>query len=150
MILEGVAPEGLHVGGSLDLRDTGVTQLPEGLRVGGSLDLRDTGVTQLPEGLHVGGSLYLRGTGVTQLPEGLHVGGYLDLEGTGIPILYYDDRGYFLVRVGERYIAGCRNFEKHEALRHWGSNQYPNKKRGKSYCDAILAEEKRRGNESDS
>jgi hypothetical protein len=32
-------PQGFSVGGSLYLRGTGVTQLPEGLSVGGSLDL---------------------------------------------------------------------------------------------------------------
>ena len=34
-----------------------VNQLPEGLSVGGSLDLEGTQITQLPEGLSVGGSL---------------------------------------------------------------------------------------------
>ncbi|MCW2473388.1 hypothetical protein [Candidatus Symbiopectobacterium sp. NZEC151] len=54
---------------------TDITSLPEGLSVGGSLDLEGTGITSLPEGLpeglSVGGSLYLRGTGITSLPEGL-------------------------------------------------------------------------------
>ena len=81
-------PEGLTVGGYLYLRGTGITSLPEGLTVGGSLDLRGTGITSLPEGLTVGGNLDLRGTGITSLPEGLTVGGYLDLEGcTGITSL---------------------------------------------------------------
>ena len=51
--------------------------LPEGLSVGGYLDLSGcTGLTALPEGLSVGGSLYLRGcTGLTALSEVLSVGG---------------------------------------------------------------------------
>ena len=56
----------MRFGGSLYLRGTGITSLPEGLTVGGSLDLEGcTGITSLPEGLTVGGSLYLRGTGIT-------------------------------------------------------------------------------------
>ena len=75
----------LYHGGSLDLRGTGITSLPEGLTVGGSLDLEGcTGITSLPEGLTVGGYLDLRGTGITSLPEGLTVGGNLYLRGTGI------------------------------------------------------------------
>ena len=71
VLLVNELPEGLSVGGSLDLRGTQITQLPEGLSVGGSLYLRGTQITQLPEGLSVGGYLYLRGTQITQLPEGL-------------------------------------------------------------------------------
>ena len=56
------------------------TALPEGLSVGGDLDLRGTPITALPEGLSVGGGLYLRGTQITALPEGLSVGGSLDLD----------------------------------------------------------------------
>ena len=36
----------LTVGGSLDLRGTGITSLPDNLTVGGSLDLRGTGITE--------------------------------------------------------------------------------------------------------
>ena len=72
-------------GGSLDLSGTGITALPEGLTVGGSLDLEGcTGITALPDNLTVGGWLDLRGTGITALPEGLTVGGSLYLSGTGI------------------------------------------------------------------
>ncbi|MBQ2703158.1 MAG: hypothetical protein IJF63_04785, partial [Alistipes sp.] len=77
-------PEGLTVGGYLDLRGTQITSLPEGLTVGDYLDLRGTQITSLPEGLTVGGYLDLRGTQITSLPEGLTVGGYLDLRGTQI------------------------------------------------------------------
>lgn len=45
--------------GNLDLEGcTGITSLPEGLTVGGYLDLRGTGITALPEGLKVGGNIY--------------------------------------------------------------------------------------------
>lgn len=33
-------------------------ELPEGLKVGGYLDIRNTGITEIPEGLEVGGSVY--------------------------------------------------------------------------------------------
>ena len=51
--------------GNLDLTMRwNITALPEGLTVGGSLDLSGTGITALPEGLTVGGYLDLRGTGI--------------------------------------------------------------------------------------
>lgn len=45
--------------------------LPEGLQVGGSLDLNGTAITALPEGLQVGGYLDLRGTAITEIPKHL-------------------------------------------------------------------------------
>ena len=91
-----------------------------------------------------GGSLDLRGTAITSLPEGLTVGGSLDLSGTAIPVVYADIvRDYRLRRVkvgdaGEWWTAGCRLFEgRAEALAHWGGDNYPDKRRGWRYCDAI-------------
>ena len=80
-------PDNLTVGGWLDLRGTGITSLPDNLTVGGWLDLRDTGITSLPDNLTVGGWLDLQGTGITSLPDNLTVGGWLDLRGTGITSL---------------------------------------------------------------
>ncbi|MDY3570233.1 hypothetical protein [Enterobacter hormaechei] len=80
-------PEGLSVGGGLDLEGTQITALPEGLSVGGWLDLEGTQITALPEGLSVGGGLDLEGTQITALPEGLSVGGWLNLRGTQITAL---------------------------------------------------------------
>jgi hypothetical protein len=37
---------------------TKITALPDGLSVGGGLDLRDTDITALPEGLKVGGKIF--------------------------------------------------------------------------------------------
>ena len=83
--IKSMMDENGKVGGSLDLRGTGITELPDGLSVGGYLDLEGcTGITELPDGLSVGGSLDLRGTGITALPDGLSVGGSLYLSGTGI------------------------------------------------------------------
>ena len=74
-----------YYNGNLDLRGTGITSLPDGLTVGGTIDLKDcTGITSLPEGLTVGSSLLLSGTGITSLPDGLTIGGILDLRGTSI------------------------------------------------------------------
>jgi len=88
-------PDGLTVGGALDLRGcTGLTALPDGLTVVGFLNLSGcTGLTALPDGLTVGGSLDLRGcTGLTALPEGLTVGGGLFFRGcTGLKA----DANYF-------------------------------------------------------
>ena len=50
---------------------TGMLVLPEGLSVGGSLDLRGSAITALPEGLSVGRDLHLGGSAITALPEGM-------------------------------------------------------------------------------
>jgi hypothetical protein len=71
-------PDGLTVGGSLNLRGcTSLTHLPEGLTVGGWLNLRGcTSLTHLPEGLTVGKWLHLQDcTSLTHLPERMTVGG---------------------------------------------------------------------------
>jgi hypothetical protein len=75
--------------GNLILRNrTALESLPEGLRVGGALDLSGcTALKSLPEGLRVGGWLDLRGcTALESLPEGLRVGRWLDL--SGCPALF--------------------------------------------------------------
>ncbi len=102
-VQEFIEKYGLTVGGSLNLRGTGITSLPDGLTVGGSLDLWGTGITSLPEDLTVGGSLNLEGcTGITSLPEGLTVGGSLNLRGTGITSLPED-----LTVGGSLDLEGC-------------------------------------------
>ncbi len=58
MIIEGTdieIPDSLIVPG--DLNGTNITALPEGLSIGGSLNLRNTNVKVLPAGLSVGGYL---------------------------------------------------------------------------------------------
>ena len=77
-------PEGLSVGGDLNICNTEITELPEGLSVGGDLDLRDTNIAKLPKHLSVGGSLDLYSTKITELSEGLSVGGDLFLRNTKI------------------------------------------------------------------
>ena len=71
----------LVVEGNLDLNNTNISSLPQGLHVGGGLDLYNcTSLIKLPQGLHVGGDLYLAGsTSLTTLPQGLTVGGDLYL-----------------------------------------------------------------------
>ena len=39
----------------MEMRGTGITSLPDGLTVGGSLDLSGTGITSLPDGLNCNG-----------------------------------------------------------------------------------------------
>jgi hypothetical protein len=77
-------PDGLKVGGSLDLSRAIITHLPDGLKVGGSLNLHNSNITQLPDDLAVSGSLYLSNTKITQLPEKLTVSGSLDLRNSKI------------------------------------------------------------------
>ncbi len=76
-------------GGDLNLAYTNVEALPEGLQVGGSLNLEGcTNITALPEGLQVGGWLNLEGcTNITALPNGLVVADGLDIRSTQISFL---------------------------------------------------------------
>jgi hypothetical protein len=73
-------PEGLVVGGNLDLSNLKIRSLPAGLKVGGSLYLHDTPIESLPAGLVVRGNLDLRYSQIRSLSEGLMVGGDLNLE----------------------------------------------------------------------
>ena len=104
--------------------------------------LKRLGVT--PDNLTVGGALDLERTAITALPDNLKVGGSLYLEGTAITALYTDTRGYRLDRAGNYYHAGCRRFTAAEAVKHWGSPDYPAPQRGAEYVRAVQAEEKRR------
>jgi hypothetical protein len=62
----------------------------------------------------------------------------------GLAALYHDPRGYALIRIGDRYFAGCRNFTAAEAIAHWGAPDYRNPERGAAYVAAVKAEEERR------
>jgi uncharacterized Zn-binding protein involved in type VI secretion len=62
----------------------------------------------------------------------------------GLTALHHDPRGYALIRIGDRYFAGCRNFTPAEAIAHWGAPDYPDPQRGAAYVKAVKAEEARR------
>jgi hypothetical protein len=72
-------PNGLVVGGDLDLTWTQVTALPTGLNVKGSLILTNTPIKSLPTDLKVGENMYLDATEIESLPANLKVNGYLHL-----------------------------------------------------------------------
>ena len=55
--------------GYLILYRLNITSLPDGLTVGGGLNLRETNITSLPDGLTVGGYLYLQGTKIKKIPD---------------------------------------------------------------------------------
>jgi hypothetical protein len=74
-------PEGLEVGGDLDLRQTGITALPHGAMVGGNLWLDGQPIVTMAGAWEVKGYAYLRKTPIFSLPEGLRVGYDLDLDG---------------------------------------------------------------------
>ena len=50
----------LDIKGDLDLTGLGTISLPEGLKVGGYLNIYNTNVTPIPKGLQVGGDLFIR------------------------------------------------------------------------------------------
>ena len=99
-------------------------------RYPGSLDLSGCGLAGVALPQHVGGSLDLSGcdlAGVT-LPQ--HVGRSLDLRGcwnNPWPLLASADEYelYAVPVAGTRYIAGCRNFSRAEALAHWAERTDP-------------------------
>ena len=116
-------------GGHLDLRGTQITALPEGLTVGGSLDLENcTQITALPEGLTVGGYLDLRGTQITnddkyhRLREGDFVDGkYIYCDGILTHISrkkMFGQYTYFVGKIKDQnviydgeFYAHCKSFE---------------------------------------
>jgi len=64
----------------------------------------------------------------------------------GIEVLLIDPRhskGYILAEWNNDgqpwYNSGCRSFNQASALDHWGSDNYPDKERGRMYVDAIDA-----------
>jgi hypothetical protein len=69
----------LKITGNLILTETDMRFLPEGLLVGGHLDLYASKIDSLPKGLKVGGDLNIEGTYIELLPSGLQVGGDLYL-----------------------------------------------------------------------
>jgi len=80
-------PEGLKVGGDLNMFETNVNTIPKELFVKGSFDLSNTPITSLPENLKVGGDLYLCHTNINTLPEDLEVGCSLYLTSSKITSL---------------------------------------------------------------
>lgn len=81
-------PDGLIVGGELDLRKTKITTLPNNLKVKRDIDLSGIPIESLSNGLEVGGDLDLSYTKIKTLPNDLKVGGNLDLTGTPIAKKY--------------------------------------------------------------
>jgi hypothetical protein len=94
-------PEGLKVGGDLDLNGSiNITSLPKDLKVGGILWLLGCdSITSLPEGLKVGGALDLRFTKVTSLPKGLEVESFLVIGNTKLT-KYSDDELREMIKPG--------------------------------------------------
>lgn len=80
----GALPDGLTVGGDLDLNCARITALPQDMSVGGNLTMVCSAIRELPENLYVGGNLVIDDTHITFLPAGLHVGGDLELGETSI------------------------------------------------------------------
>ena len=94
-------PEGLKVGGDLDLNGSiNITSLPKDLKVGGILWLFGCdSITSLPEGLKVGGALNLAWTNITSLPKGLEVESFLVIGNTKLT-KYSDDELRKMIKPG--------------------------------------------------
>ena len=125
LIMNGNAPDNLHVGGYLDLIGcTRLTSLPDNLQVGGYLHLSGcTRLTSLPDNMHVGGALDLSGcTGLTSLPDNLQVGGNIELIGCTGLTNHIDDlewpisvwQGFIVIGCKKHPIEEWENFSDDE------------------------------------
>jgi len=96
--------EELNVKGNLLLQYTKITSLPEGLKVGGNLDLDGCYIFKsLPKGLEIGGYLSLTHSDIKSLPKGLEVGKDLFIGNTLLAKLS-DDELREMIKPG--YIKG--------------------------------------------
>ena len=71
-------PDGLQVGGSLDLEGTQITALPSGLVVKDDLYIRDTKITALPDDLTIGGEIHTDDHALATPPHVLRDGDYVE------------------------------------------------------------------------
>ena len=78
-------PDGLWIGGSLLLGDSGVRKLPRGLHVGGSFYLGNSLIRELPEDLYVGDNLFMGNARIAALPEDLKLKGEIRVQ-AGSPL----------------------------------------------------------------
>lgn len=91
VLLRNQLPDGLTIGGNLELGNTKITELPSNLTVHGDLNISyfspnalsspswRSYITKLPPGLRVYGNLDLRYTYIKELPSDIKVEGDLDL-----------------------------------------------------------------------
>ena len=74
-----------------DISANGSVWVGNNLTVNGTLDLRETPITELPDNLSVGGDLYLSYTRIKTPPKNISVGGSLYLRGTPLEVNYTRD-----------------------------------------------------------
>jgi hypothetical protein len=122
----------------------GLTALPD-LPVATHVEVRDCPGLVRIGGMPVAARVWVRNCpGLIELPD-LPVAARVEVwKCPRIPALHHDPRGYALIRIGDRYFAGCRNFTAAEAIAHWGAPEYPDPQRGAAYVAAVKAEEERR------
>jgi len=60
-------------------------------------------------------------------------------------VLAVDDRGYVLIYRPRRYMAGCRNFDRAEALAHWSDPDHDHPASAKMLYDAVVEHRDHRG-----
>ena len=71
-------PDGLQVGGGLNLRGTNITALPSGLVVAGDLNICCTRISSLPNDLTIGGEIYADNHALATPPRVLREGDYVE------------------------------------------------------------------------
>ena len=103
---EPITKEEANIEGGLYLNYLDVTSLPEGLKVGGALDLENCkSLTSLPEGLKVGGYLDLnKCKSLTSLPKGLKVDNNLHIKKT--PLEKFSDEALLNMIKPDGFIKG--------------------------------------------
>ena len=106
---EPLTDDELNFNGSLDLSNTNIISLPEGLEVGGDLDLSYTNnLISIPKKIKIDGDLNLEGSKIKSLPEGLEVGWDLILTLTEIESL---PKG---LKVGHDLLIGLTQFGQYD------------------------------------
>ena len=125
-----------HVTGWLDLRGCDLTGVTLPTTVTGSLDLSGCDLTGVTLPTTVTGSLDLRKSRNLSTPSSSWVEG-----GEATPRRCLAISDYALIKVGAKYIAGCRGpWTAKQALAHWGSPLRTDD-RAKLFVAAIKAAE---------
>jgi len=77
-------PDGLRIGGDLDLNTTNIKKLPNNLYVRFNLWIEDSNIEYLPESLNVGGNIYAANSNLKKISKKLRLGNSLNIDNTEI------------------------------------------------------------------
>ena len=141
-----------EVTGWLDLRGCDLSGVTLPTTIGGWLDLSGCDLSGVTLPTTIGGWLYLRGCDLSGVTLPTTIGGSLDLSGAKNPdpsqwwtengeatkrhCLVISDYALIETKTG-KFIAGCRNFTRKQALAHWRKPRSDNAERAKLFLSSI-------------